>query len=139
MIKTSRTDADIIAYSWSFFWIKRVTVGKRFNKLTFEGRNAVFAHEQGHVELHHTEKGLLCLLLTPWRFFKVCRKQELEADLYAASRGHALGLIDLLRYEQDATWSHPSHAERRKHLKKYEQTRLVPVKSHTRPVGVTAL
>lgn len=120
MITSRLSNEDIIARSWSFFWTKRIIVGRRFDSLPFHVRNAVWYHETGHIEMHHVEKGLLCLLLTPWRFFKLCRQQELDADQYAAERGHARGLIELLRFEKDQTFSHPSNSERRQHLKQYE-------------------
>ena len=120
MITYRRSDEDIIARSWSFFWTGRVILGRRFFGLPSHVRNAVLFHEDGHVALHHVEKGLLCLLLTPWRFFKLCRQQELDADRYAAERGHARGLAELLRFEKRRTFSHPSNAERRQHLKQYE-------------------
>ncbi len=120
MLTCRRSYEDIIARSWSFFWIKRIIVGRRFEKLPWHVRNAVMHHEHGHVEMHHVEKGLLCLLLTPWRFFKLCRQQEIEADAYAAKAGHAKGLLELLRFEKAATFSHPSNSERRQYLKQYE-------------------
>jgi len=119
-VRVFRSDGDFIALSASFFWFKFVVVGKPFLELPRHLRNAVMSHEQGHVDLHHLEKGWLCLLVTPWLFFRLCRKQELEADAYAAQRGHASALLELLRYDERETYSHPSNAERRKHLKQYE-------------------
>ena len=134
-MKITRTDDDIIARSWSFFWVRRIVVGRRFDMLPLAMRNAILAHEQGHVENRHVEKGLLCLLTNPWNFFKLCRKQELEADEFAATFGHALALVDFLRFEKEGNRFYPSHAERRQHLKQYEHTRFAPVK---RPLARSA-
>lgn len=132
MIKVFQTDEQIVARAWSFFWIKRVVIGSLFWKLPFHIRNAVMAHEEGHAEMHHTEWRVVCLLFAPWMIFDVCKQHELDADLFAASRGHGAALIEFLKFDKDCGLFHPSHAERRQHLERYEYPRFAGETS-TRP------
>lgn len=70
----------------------------RYTKLLdgFE-RDAVVAHEQGHIVGRHAMKRLFRLVSMQWTdLMAVCRLQELEADAHAVREGHALGLISFL-------------------------------------------
>lgn len=60
-------------------------------------RDAVIAHEQGHILGRHALKRLGRLLSLRWDgLMAVCREHELQADEYAVRQGHALGLISFL-------------------------------------------
>jgi len=135
MIHFYVTTKPLYAYAFSFLWYKRITLGAKFEELKNEERKAAIFHECGHVSGHHTEWRILCALFCPWLLKDFCRKQELEADLYAAQYGYAKGLLSLLEKEWVGNFFQPSHAIRREQLKqyleKYEQSRMVPVKNQT--------
>ena len=116
-----------------------ILTGRRFYYLASEIQAAVLAHEEGHIELKHTEARLLFALFPPFWFLfpALCRQQEFSADRYAAERGHAKALCQLLANEYDGGWLQPSHAERREALKRHDQLRLVLVTNEPRLAGVT--
>ena len=128
MIKIVSTREFIIARSTSFFWWKRIYVGVRFFTLSDAQREAVLAHEEGHCNLHHSELRSLAVLLCPFLIKWVCHKTEYAADLYAAERGLAKPLIQVLNNDKRETVLHPSNRNRRKALEQYEYLRLTPVK-----------
>jgi hypothetical protein len=74
-----------------------VQTGDLMDFLSARERAAVIAHERGHLKHWHAEKRL-CWFATlrvfwDWHgFLKMCEAQELEADRYAISTGHGLGL-----------------------------------------------
>lgn len=74
-----------------------IQFGDDFHRLPKFEQEAVLAHEQGHIHHRHALKRLWWLLSFQWKgFFERCEAQELEADRYAAERGHAAGLISFL-------------------------------------------
>ncbi len=78
-----------------------IQLGHDFYRLTPREQAAVLAHEQGHIHHRHALKRLWWLASFQWRgFFQRCEVQELEADRYAADRGHAPGLISFLFRQQ---------------------------------------
>ena len=126
------TSEPMIARSFSFGWYKRVYVGTEFHKLDALRQAAVLAHEQGHLEGHHSELRMLCFLFAPFFFFRLCRHQEYQADLYAMKKGYARQLFDLLKSDFDGGLLQPAHIERRLAIRQYEhQSRFVPVKDHS--------
>lgn len=128
MIKFVRTSEPIVARSISLFWWKRIYLGSFFDCLTPPEQFAVIGHEEGHCAHHHTEMRILCLLLAPFLFFELCRRQEFSADRYSAQHGHSRFLCQVLESDYDGGLLHPSHAARREALSKYhDHPRLVPV------------
>ena len=64
-------------------------------------RQAILAHEEGHLHYRHALKRLMWVIsfravLSPKAFFEMCEAQELEADRYAVRQGHRAGLIAFL-------------------------------------------
>lgn len=76
-----------------------VTVFPQFLRdgLTAAEQAAFLAHEQGHIHHRHALKNLLCVCLFMGRNAATAQDQELEADDYAAARGHAPALASALR------------------------------------------
>lgn len=67
------------------------------DRLTPEQQAAILAHEDGHKFHRHALKNLArCLFLLP-RPRQLAAQQELEADRYAADRGHGPALASALR------------------------------------------
>ena len=78
-----------------------IQLGEAFYLLSDLEQKAVIAHEEGHIHHRHALKRLkwaltLRMFFQPVKFFAMCEAQELEADRYAAERGHAPGLISFL-------------------------------------------
>ena len=74
-----------------------IQLGDDFYRLSELEQRAVIAHEQGHIYHRHALRRLWWLVSFQWDgFFERCEAQELEADRYAAARGHAAGLISFL-------------------------------------------
>lgn len=74
-----------------------IEIGDEFCRLTPLEQWAVIAHEQGHIYHKHARKRLWWIVSFQWKgFFERCEAQELEADRYAAERGHAAGLMSFL-------------------------------------------
>lgn len=98
---------------------KRIVTSEDFANLRLRERQAILAHEEGHHRLKHVRSRLLMLLqgglFQPKRTSRRFQEQELEADLYAARRGHAWGLQTFL-LKQRCT---PDVAERIQQLRKY--------------------
>ena len=113
------SNEDFIASSYGIFFWKRIKVGKRFHSLPFNMKKAVIAHELGHCEKFHIELRILCFIFFFPALLWLCRRQELEADAFAAKLGYAPELRELLKDEWDGKGSHPSHRTRRQHLEKY--------------------
>jgi len=126
MIK--RVHLDIVAHAASFFGWKRIYVGNRYRQLHPRFRQAILAHEKGHIAGHHTEWRIVCLLLCPFLLGVLCRWQEFRADEYADQRGYGQLLSQFLSSDAPGTFLHPSQAMRRLKLKQYEQLRSAPVK-----------
>lgn len=66
-------------------------------RLTDEEQAALMAHEDGHKAHRHPLKNLLRAFFFLARPTKVALLQEIEADDYAAARGHAKPLASALR------------------------------------------
>ena len=74
-----------------------IQLGDEFYRLTELEQCAIIAHEQGHIHHRHALKRTWWIVSLQWGgFFERCEAQELEADRYAAERGHAAGLISFL-------------------------------------------
>jgi len=123
-MKIVKSKRSFVARSFSLLWFKRIYVGVRFNNLPADQALAVLAHEEGHCELHHTEKRILALLF-PFMLKNMCHKHELEADNYAGVRGHAESLIRFIRRCNQGPY-HPSNNIRIKALKKFISPSLDP-------------
>ena len=129
---------DMIARAISFGWFKRIYTGTKFNMLPRMQQLAVLSHERGHCEGHHTEQRLLCLLFAPWMFFKLCKRQEFQADRYACNHGFGRYLYSFLSSDFDGGMFQPSHIERRTAILQYENdSRVVSVKDYFARLGVT--
>jgi Zn-dependent protease with chaperone function len=120
-----------IALSASFLWWKRVYIGTKYFNLSIPHRKAVMAHELAHLDGHHTELRILCLLLFFPLYGWVCRKLEFRADQAARKAGFTAELLDILKSEFPGSWLYPSNADRRARLLAW-----TPLKSN-RLTGVT--
>ena len=105
-----------VAYSTPWGTIR---LGPAFHHLPAREQQAVLAHERGHIVHRHAFKRLAWLVtlrafFRTEAFFAECRRQELEADHYAAQQGHAAGLISFLFRRQLHVESpdYPSSRER---------------------------
>lgn len=127
-MKVIYTGENIIARSISFLWWKRIYLGTRYWKLLRSQKDAVLAHEEAHCKFHHSELRLLTLLFCPVLIKLVCHKTEFVADRYAANKGLAGPLIQVLSFDREEDWLYPCNADRRKALEDYEYTRMAPVK-----------
>lgn len=103
-----------------------VVTGRLFDDLSDEVKAACVAHEQGHIKNHHALKRFFWLLAGVWiwdmDWLKAkIHEQEFEADAYAASKGHAKGMICFLNaFNMPETELHPSSQARIERLKGYE-------------------
>jgi Zn-dependent protease with chaperone function len=122
MITFTLVDMNCFAFAGSFFWWKKVYLGKAYFDLPRAHRMAVKVHEMGHVKGHHTEWRILTLLFCPILFFWVCRKQEFLADEYAAKMHCGKEMIEFLQDHPGTGRRYPSNAERIKRI-----SRLTPV------------
>jgi Zn-dependent protease with chaperone function len=96
-----------------------VVLGRYATLLEGFERDAIIAHEQGHIHGRHALKRLGRLVSMRWSdLMDVCRQQELEADAHAVSQGHALGLISFLGKVRPPHKSalHPTPGERIEHI-----------------------
>lgn len=99
------------------FW-KTIRTGEAFETLSPEEAHAVITHEEGHIRYWHIEKRMLWVLsgrafFNPEGFFALCATQELEADDYAAKRGHGAALAAFLAKLPDTPKDgYPSNKER---------------------------
>jgi len=119
-------DEPIIARAFSFFWFKRIYLGIRFKRLSPMQQMGAVAHEEGHCELHHSEKRMALLFLiawwNPWWFLRICRNHELAADKYAVDKGYSQHLLSLLSAYGTDGWLHPPHRERIMAIIRYTST-----------------
>lgn len=127
-MKVIHTNENMIARSLSFLWWKRIYVGTKYWNLLRSQKEAVLAHEEGHCKFHHTELRLLTLLFCPVLIKPVCHKTEFAADRYAASKGLAKPLSQVLSFDREEDWLYPCNTDRRKALENYEYPRMTPVK-----------
>ena len=67
------------------------------DQLTEAEQAAILAHEEGHKAHRHALKNLARACLFIRRPLKLVMQQEIEADDYAAERGHAEALASALR------------------------------------------
>lgn len=119
-MKIVTTTEPIIARSISFLWFKRIYIGIGYWNLLKSQKEAVLAHEEAHCKFHHTELRLLTVLLCPFLVKWVCHKTEFAADRFAASRGYAKPLIQVLGFGKRDSWFYPSPDSRVKALEQYE-------------------
>jgi hypothetical protein len=78
-----------------------IQLGDVFYTLSELEQAAILSHEYGHIVHRHAWKRLWWIVSFQWRgFLQRCEAQELEADAYAAARGHAPGLISFLFRQQ---------------------------------------
>ena len=108
---------DICAEASGMFFWRKIKVGNKFSVLPEDMKQAALAHEMGHHFLAHIEERLLCVIFCFPLIFKLCKRQELEADEYSAKAGYARGLIRFFESEWDGGLTHPSHKERRDRMK----------------------
>lgn len=105
---------------WPF---KRIAVGPSWYVLPPEERVAVLFHEVHHCRAMHMEARVLLLpllLVVPRVIERVCRRQELAADRFAAAHGWAAHLAAMLkRAGQAQTYFYPSSDERIRALTPY--------------------
>lgn len=100
------------------FWPmkKRIVVGPEWMKLPWGERMAVLYHEAAHCLGLHMEKRLAMLpmlLLAPEFTRRWCRRQEIEADRFAAANGFGQHLAGLLQRSREMqSMFYPSYAER---------------------------
>lgn len=96
-----------------------VVLGRYARMLDESERQAVIAHEMGHITGRHALKRLGRLVCLRWHdLLEFCRHQELEADAHAVRAGHAVGLLSFLAKlappHKDAL--HPTPHERVAHI-----------------------
>jgi len=114
----------------SFFWWRRIFIGTDYANIPPSQRVAVVSHEVGHVVGRHTELKLLCLLLCPLAYIFLCWWCEIQADRHSVRCGNGRRLLEFLKDEASGGLLHPSHATRRRYIKKEEkQLRKVHVKN----------
>lgn len=75
-------------------------------RLTEEEQAAILAHEEGHKAHRHALKNLLRSFFFLSRPSRVALMQEIEADQYAAARGHAKALASALRKLSVSAFDH---------------------------------
>ena len=118
-VRIFAVDEDINAECTGILFWKKIRLGKRFFEFPEDMQKAALSHEFGHHFHYHIEKRLLCIIFAYRLIYDLCKKQELEADLYAAKAGYAKELMKFFKHDFDGGKVHPSHVERRKNLVKY--------------------
>ena len=118
-VRIFAVDEDINAECTGILFWKKIRLGKRFFEFPEDMQKAALSHEFGHHFHYHIEKRLLCIIFAYPLIYKLCKKQELEADKYCAESGHAKALMKFLIHDFDGGKTHPSHEVRRQHLEKY--------------------
>lgn len=118
------TTTKILIQVKGYLWWKRIVVGSAWERLTEKTKQAILAHEFGHIHSWHSEIRLLLapLMLVPggWNLLKqVCCTQEFAADAYAARLGLGQEMIVALtmNLKADCGVLHPSNKERIERLK----------------------
>lgn len=106
-----------VAEATGLFTRKRIIVGLRWYALPVEERVAVLYHEAWHCLAWHMEKRILMLpllLLFPGFVTRICQRQELDCDRFAAEKGAGPQLRSYLARFPDIPQLdyHPSHKER---------------------------
>lgn len=72
--------------------LNRIVVGRAFFAFPPREQQAMLLHEVGHVKLRHVAeraRALWKVVLRPQEFAALCRRQEFEADAFAAHCGYA--------------------------------------------------
>lgn len=114
-VRVVHVDKPYSARAFSLLWMRRIYIGRGFDRLPVHVKNAVFAHEHYHATHHHTEVRLLTLLCPLlWPFIRrICHAQEFAADQFAIECGFRKGLRQFLAADSAESLTHPSHAARR--------------------------
>ena len=106
-----------IAKAGGLFHSKRLFTGSLFENFSYDVKQAILVHEEGHIKGWHSELRLLAFFLLPaFLCHRVLHWTEYQADAYAVSQGHAEGLLQLLHEESAETFWHPSHADRKNRI-----------------------
>ena len=73
---------------------KKICIGPSFFGFPPREQQAILLHEVGHCKLKHLEKRLanLWLIFRPALLAELCKRQEFEADRYAAGCGYGADL-----------------------------------------------
>ena len=91
-------------------------IGRAFLGFPPREQQAILLHEVGHVKLRHVTERLRSawmIVLRPSAFAAMCRRQELQADYYAARCGYAMELAQAISRVQDLQDPlHPPKTER---------------------------
>lgn len=107
-------------WKWSL-----VIVGRDFNRLNVFEQQAVIMHELGHRFFHHFWERMLWILnpvvlFQSEEFSRRLKRQEIEADNYAAERGYGRVLYALFeKLDWEESFSHPDKQTRLDNLRKY--------------------
>lgn len=105
-------NSSLICYSRGIFR-REIVVGPDFHRFPPLEQAAFLLHEAAHCRLFHVKQRLICLLTRPWRIFRLCREQELEADREVRAAGMGASLAaGLLRVIPTPSRFHPSREER---------------------------
>jgi Zn-dependent protease with chaperone function len=101
-----------------------IVTGRFFDELHADEQKAIIAHEQGHLYHRHLLKRLWWLVSFQWRDLAArARAQEFEADLYAATKGFADGMISFLeRIHPHENPLHPTPEARIEEIERWKTT-----------------
>lgn len=71
---------------------REIVVGRAFFAFPPREQQAMLLHEIGHIKMGHIRERIVTLLTRPWRFFRLCREQEYEADRFVLLSGFGVEL-----------------------------------------------
>lgn len=96
-MRSIQTNLPTFAFSVGFWPIEAVVLGRYSKHLSPRERDAIIAHEMGHIVHRHAWKRLGWLLSCRWgNLSAVCHAHEFEADAFASDAGHSPGLLAFL-------------------------------------------
>ena len=99
-----------------------VVTGRHFKKLKPFEREAIIAHEKGHIFHMHALKRIWWLMTFQWKHLGVrCQAQEFQADRFAVFEGHGDGLLHFLSRIKETHISplHPTSGERVANIRRW--------------------